>query len=297
MSTSTEPKTTGDMGKFEIQCNSMSDYALNKQVGSGTFATVFQTTHIPTGASYAFKQLVDLEDKMMKREIQIMKELADVPNMLPIRDIVKEVNPDGSVKAGLIVDYFKTENYKLMFAKLQKHEIKYFIYETLRTLSIAHSRGIAHRDIKPLNVLMSPERLEARVIDWGQSEYYLPNKPYSTGISTLYYKSPEMLMEFKNHDYALDIWATGCMLADMMFQKDHFFKAKKYSRLAGPEDSQETRAIKKLQYHKEHLDAIAQILGTLKLKQFADKFQDKVVLTQLDGIPDYKKVPSYQLHQ
>ena len=126
-----------------------------------------------------------------------------------VSDIVREETEDGEVKAGLILDYFQFDSYKGLFPTLTKYQVKHFIYQTLRTLSAAHSRGVVHRDIKPLNVLMNSKTNELRVIDWGLGDFYEPGVKYSTAVSTLYFMAPELLMEYRYHDYALDIWSTG----------------------------------------------------------------------------------------
>ena len=137
---------------------------------------------------------------------------------------------------------------------------------------------------------MSADTVQVRVIDWGQSGYFLPGKRYSTSVSTLRFMAPELLLDYHFHDYALDIWSTGCMLAEMTFLKFEFFEAEKYS--PRPKTNDEMYTIKDKQRNKEQLEAIAQVMGTLKLKQYANKFQDDMDLTILDGFEDYKK-PSF----
>ena len=277
------------MSKYNVEFNSMQNYTLRKKVGSGTFSSVFKTTYIPDGTQYVFKQLVEDDIRAMKKEIQVMKEIADLPNVLPIRDMIREEGDDNVTRSGLILDYFSIISYREMFKTLNKMQIKNFIYETLRTLSLAHSRGIVHRDIKPLNVLMNAERGEVRVIDWGQSDFYLPNKWYPTTISSFYYMAPELMLGYHYHDYALDMWSTGCMLAEMVFNKNTFFKGSNYT--ARPGDDSLDFTMKDDQRNKEQLTVVAKVMGTLKLKQYANKFKSQMKMQQIDEMPDYKKVP------
>ena len=43
-------------------------------------------------------------------------------------------------------------------------------------------------------------------------------------MASLYYQSPELLVEFEEYDYALDLWSFGCIFYSIIFQKLPFFK-------------------------------------------------------------------------
>ena len=38
-----------------------------------------------------------------------------------------------------------------------------------------------------------------------------------------HFKGPELLVDFQEYDYALDLWSLGCMLSGMIFRKEPFF--------------------------------------------------------------------------
>lgn len=63
-----------------------------------------------------------------------------------------------------------------------------------------------HRDIKPGNILVDPEKNELFLIDWGLAEFYIPGKEYNVRVSTMQYKSPDLLMNYKYTDYTTDVW-------------------------------------------------------------------------------------------
>ena len=135
-----------NINEYDVQFNSMDNYKLrSKKVGSGTFSKVFKAKYLPDGSRCVLKQLVTESVRAMKREIQIMDEIADIPNILPLRDIIRQNTTEGGIQAGFIFDCFKTIDYEDLFPTLSKSEVKYFIYETLRTLHLVHSRGIVHR--------------------------------------------------------------------------------------------------------------------------------------------------------
>lgn len=66
--------------------------------------------------------------------------------------------------------------------------------------------------MKPSNIVINRNTAEIKLIDWGLSEYYLPNKKYPTRVSSRPYKSPELLIEYSHYNYSMDIWGVGCVL-------------------------------------------------------------------------------------
>ena len=80
-----------------------------------------------------------------------------------------------------------------------------------------------HRDIKPHNIVIDPNEGTLRLIDWGLAEFYHPQKAYNVRVATRYFKSPELLVDYKYYDYSLDLWSFGCLLAGLIFKKEPFF--------------------------------------------------------------------------
>jgi casein kinase II subunit alpha len=44
-------------------------------------------------------------------------------------------------------------------------------------------------------------------------------KEYSTVVGTLPYRAPEILVHYKYYDYAVDVWAAGVIMADLVMIK------------------------------------------------------------------------------
>lgn len=42
-------------------------------------------------------------------------------------------------------------------------------------------------------------------------------------VASRYFKGPELLVDFQEYDYSLDMWSLGCMFAGMIFKKEPFF--------------------------------------------------------------------------
>jgi casein kinase II subunit alpha len=55
-----------------------------------------------------------------------------------------------------------------------------------------------------------------RLIDWGLAEFYHPGTGYNVRVASRYFKGPELLVDFQEYDYSLDMWSLGCMFASMV---------------------------------------------------------------------------------
>ena len=111
--------------------------------------------------------------------------------------------------------------------------------------------GIMHRDVKPQNLIINPQKKELRLIDWGLAEFYIPEQDYNVRVASRYFKGPELLVDDVYYDYSLDIWSLGCMFAGMIFKKEPFFQGKD---------------------NYDQLVKIAKVLGTDDLYKYIEKY-------------------------
>ena len=90
-----------------------------------------------------------------------------------------------------------------------------------------------HRDVKPHNVMIDHEQRKLRLIDWGLAEFYHPKTEYNVRVASRYFKGPELLVDFQEYDYSLDLWSYGCMFASMVrFSSESKYIGRVISRLS-----------------------------------------------------------------
>ena len=167
------------------------------------------------------KILKPVRTEKIFRETKILQTLFGGPNIVRLYDVVKEASSKTPV---LIMEHIPTIETKQLIRDFNSMDIRLYIYKILEALDYAHSHGIMHRDIKPLNIVIDHEKRDLRVIDWGLADFYKPDQEYNVRVASRYYKGPELLVEDRKYHYSLDIWSLGCTFASMLFGTDTFFK-------------------------------------------------------------------------
>ncbi|KAG7332387.1 hypothetical protein KOW79_004221 [Hemibagrus wyckioides] len=93
-------------------------------------------------------------------------------------------------------------------------------YQLLRGLKFIHSANVLHRDLKPANIFVNTEQMLLKIGDFGLARIVDPHyshKGYlSEGMVTKWYRSPRLLLSPNNYTKAIDMWAAGCILAEML---------------------------------------------------------------------------------
>ena len=94
------------------------------------------------------------------------------------------------------------------------------------TFRIMWSNKIAHRDLKPQNILIKYNNKEktdytVKITDYGLSKTYENNKNFETFTGTLEYIAPEIL-KGKEYDYKCDLWSLGIIIYLLYFRENPF---------------------------------------------------------------------------
>ncbi|KAG9809368.1 serine/threonine protein kinase, partial [Aureobasidium melanogenum] len=101
-------------------------------------------------------------------------------------------------------------------------EVKLYIYQLFRSLAYIHSQGICHRDIKPQNLLLDPNSGILKLCDFGSAKILIENEPNVSYICSRYYRAPELIFGATNYTTKIDVWSTGCVMAELMLGQPLF---------------------------------------------------------------------------
>lgn len=214
------PADYWDYEALSLQWGSQDIYQIIAKVGRGKYSEVFTGINMVRQEKCIVKVLKPVRSKKIQREVKILQNLTGGPNVIQLLDLVME--PETKTPC-FIFELVRNVDFRTLYPKLTDLEVRWYMYQLLQALDFAHSRGIMHRDVKPHNVMIDPERKTLRLIDWGLAEFYHPGVSYNVRVASRHYKGPELLVDLLEYDYSLDIWSLGCMLAGIIFKKDIFF--------------------------------------------------------------------------
>eukprot|EP00163_Fabomonas_tropica_P002517 TRINITY_DN11931_c0_g1_i1.p1 TRINITY_DN11931_c0_g1~~TRINITY_DN11931_c0_g1_i1.p1 ORF type:complete len:306 (-),score=9.20 TRINITY_DN11931_c0_g1_i1:23-880(-) len=94
------------------------------------------------------------------------------------------------------------------------------IYQIMQALAYMHKHGFFHRDLKPENVLVTGET--CKLADFGLAREIRSAPPFTEYVSTRWYRAPEILLRARAYGAAVDIWAVGCIMAELMMLRPLF---------------------------------------------------------------------------
>lgn len=97
--------------------------------------------------------------------------------------------------------------------------IKSVLYQLLRGLLYLHRSWVMHRDLKPANIMVTSGG-EVKIGDLGLARlFYKPLSSLFSGdkvVVTIWYRAPELLLGSRHYTPAIDMWAVGCIFAELL---------------------------------------------------------------------------------
>ena len=97
--------------------------------------------------------------------------------------------------------------------------IKSILFQLLNGLLYLHSNWVLHRDLKPANIMVTSGG-EVKIGDLGLARlFYKPLHSLYSGdkvVVTIWYRAPELLLGCKHYTPAVDMWAVGCIFAELL---------------------------------------------------------------------------------
>ena len=101
-------------------------------------------------------------------------------------------------------------------------KFKVYAYQLFRSLLYLKHLGIAHRDIKPQNILVNEQNLKLVMCDFGSAKQLREGEPNISYICSRCYRAPELIFGNTQYTTQIDVWSTGCVLGEMLNVKPLF---------------------------------------------------------------------------
>ncbi|CAH2041827.1 unnamed protein product [Thlaspi arvense] len=205
-----------------MMCESFnSEYQLCEEIGRGRFGVVYRCFSTASGDSFACKSidkrlLTDATDRdCIDKEPKILHLLSGGhPNILQLHNVYEDEHSI-QIVTDLCdsADLYDRLNDARAFS--EPHAASIF-QQLISAIAYCHRLGIAHRDIKPDNILFD-SRNRLKLADFGSAEWFGGGETRTmTGIvGTPYYVAPEVLSG-REYNEKVDIWSAGVILYTML---------------------------------------------------------------------------------
>jgi len=243
------------------------------KVGRGTYGHVYKAKRKDGDTrEYALKQIEGTGLSMSAcREIALLRELKHI-NVINLQRVFLSHTDR---KVWLLFDYSEHDLWHIIkyhrAAKANKKPVlvhkgmvKSLLYQILDGIHYLHANWVLHRDLKPANILVMGEGLErgrVKIADMGFARLFnSPLKPLADldpVVVTFWYRAPELLLGARHYTKAIDIWAIGCIFAELLTSEPIFHCRQEDIKTSNP-------------YHHDQLDRIFNVMGFPQEKDWED---------------------------
>ncbi|CAD7676566.1 cyclin-dependent kinase-like 4 isoform X3 [Vulpes vulpes] len=194
----------------------MEKYEKLAKIGEGSYGVVFKCRNKTSGQVVAIKKFVESEDdpvvkKIALREIRMLKQLKH-PNLVNLIEVFRRKR-----KMHLVFEYCD----HTLLNELERNPkgvadgvIKSVLWQTLQALNFCHKHNCIHRDVKPENILITKQGI-IKICDFGFARILIPGDAYTDYVATRWYRAPELLVGDTQYGSSVDIWAIGCVFAEL----------------------------------------------------------------------------------
>uniref|UniRef100_A0A1D1XSK4 Cyclin-dependent kinase D-1 n=1 Tax=Anthurium amnicola TaxID=1678845 RepID=A0A1D1XSK4_9ARAE len=150
------------------------------------------------------------------REIKLLKELKD-PNIIELIDAFPH---KGNLH--LVFEFMESDLEAVIRDRnivLSPSDIKSYLQMTLKGLAFCHRKWVLHRDMKPNNLLIAADG-QLKLGDFGLARIFgSPDRRFTHQVFARWYRAPELLFGAKQYGPGVDVWAAGCIFAELLLRR------------------------------------------------------------------------------
>lgn len=202
--------------RHEVVDFAMEAYETLGIIGEGTYGVVMKARNRATGKLVAIKRFKqsDEDDHVRKtstREVRMLQQLKH-PNVVRLEDVFRREG-----KLYLVFEYIEKNILQVLESTthgIPPCDLRCYMYQLLRGLEFCHAHNVIHRDVKPENVLIDKSGI-LKLCDFGFARQMTSKGKYTDYVATRWYRAPELLVGDVSYGKPVDVWALGCMFAEL----------------------------------------------------------------------------------
>ncbi|KAG5535690.1 hypothetical protein RHGRI_023452 [Rhododendron griersonianum] len=143
-----------------------------------------------------------------RREVKILRALTGHNNLVKLYDAFEDHENVYIVmelcEGGELLDRILSRG-----GKYTEDDAKAVLIQILNFVSFCHLQGVVHRDLKPENFLFTSkeENSQLKAIDFGLSDFVMPDERLNDIVGSAYYVAPEVL--HRSYSTEADVWSIG----------------------------------------------------------------------------------------
>eukprot|EP01083_Nonionella_stella_P208222 755811_1 len=175
------------------------------------------------GAKIVIKKITDFEESsqvgsmqrilLLLRELVTLRTVSHHPSIVDLYDVLPPSDPNTLT---LIYERAATDLRHIIactnqyFSSLQ---VRYILYHILCGVKYIHDAKIVHRDLHPSSILINAD-CSIKITSFNRACGI--NETQFLQISCAWYMAPELVLLQPNDLYLSDIWAVGCVFAELL---------------------------------------------------------------------------------
>ncbi|XP_014675835.1 PREDICTED: cyclin-dependent kinase 10-like [Priapulus caudatus] len=208
------------------KCRPVTEFEKLDRLGEGTYGIVYRSRDTKSDEIVALKKMRMEREKdgipvSGLREINILLNLRQ-ENIVQLKEVAVGKSLDSIF---LVMEYCEQDLASLldnMNSPFSESQVKCIMLQVFTGLDYLHRNYIVHRDLKVSNLLMTDKGC-VKIADFGLArKFSLPvdmEFPMTPHVVTLWYRAPELLLGAKTQTTAIDVWAAGCILGELLAHK------------------------------------------------------------------------------
>jgi len=208
-------------------------YANLDMVGSGACGVVCSARDHITNDSVAVKKIQDVfydatSAKRTLRELRILRTMPGHNNIVRVRDAFVHGSDTSFSHIYVVMDLMEADLASILrsAAPLPEDAGHELFRQLLCGLAHVHAAGVIHRDLKPRNCLVNA-CCDLKIADFGHAVFAdvahaARDRTLTEYVTTRWYRAPEVLCSCESYSFSVDLWAAGCVLAELVLRQPLF---------------------------------------------------------------------------